>query len=1094
MSKLKILLPCFLLLISWTALAQPKTVTGSISDPEGKPLANVSVQVLNSSIGTTTNATGQFTIQVPNSDAVLVFSMVGFTTQQVRVGNNQTVQIRLKGGTQNLQEVVVTALGITRDRRTLGYSTQKINNEAIVDKGEGGLLNTLQGKIAGADITGASGAAGASTTIILRGVTSFTGNQAPLMVVDGIPISDNVDESTVGLYSNQSSNRSMDLNVNNIESVNVLSGPAAAALYGSRAAHGAIMITTKKGSGQKGVVNVTFNTAYTMQKVYGFPELQTKYGQGGSGLFNPVSGNSFGPAFSSTPSLPNGLIVAPGPATNPTNPQYVNGKWYTSGQTIPYQVFPNNIMSFFETGSLLENNLSINSGDAKNSYGITLGHSEQKGIIPTSKFNKTNVGFNGSASLTAKLTARVSATYFNTIQQGPTQGNNPTYSAYASVYRMPRSIDFDYYKNNYTTAGGYNNWYIANIYNGAISDSSSAQDNPYYAVNKNPIKSNVTRTLANATLAYDVTNWLNVSYRAGVDAYTDRRKRTVALGSAQVVRSAFTGAPGTTTGGIMDDAFYRSEFNGDLMVSAKKQDILMKGLNASLLLGQNVLQQKFNWYNETGYGLAIPGFYNITNASNLSLTNEYNSTKRLWGIYGQLSLAYNNYLFLEFTGRQDRSSTLPKNKNAYFYPSVSASFILTDALELNSKWLSFAKIRAAYARVGNDAPVYALNNTFASAAVGNNVANYAFPFGTVAGFATTTLLGNEALTPEFVSTIDVGVNVGFLKNRLNLDVTYYDSKSTDQIVNVGLPASTGYLNRYVNIGEMTNKGIELTLTASPVRTQNFSWDISGNFALNRNKVTKLSPGVNSYSFAGTSFSGLIPTVAVGEPFGIIRGGKFTTNAAGQRLIDSTTGFFANFLTDQTVLDPNRKWISGLTNTFSFKDFTLSSLIDYKHGGQFESITISVLRATGQLKMTEDREQPFILPGVIDMGNGKYRANNIQINGQNYYTQPFTAGAATGASTSNEFAVFDASTFRLRELSLSYNLRGSLLGSKLFKNAKFTIYGRNLYYYAPNSPIDPELSTQGGGTFTSGGAAVVRGLELGSVPNTRNFGASLRLNL
>jgi TonB-dependent SusC/RagA subfamily outer membrane receptor len=256
MSKLKILLPCFLLLISWTALAQPKTVTGSISDPEGKPLANVSVQVLNSSIGTTTNATGQFTIQVPNSDAVLVFSMVGFTTQQVRVGNNQTVQIRLKGGTQNLQEVVVTALGITRDRRTLGYSTQKINNEAIVDKGEGGLLNTLQGKIAGADITGASGAAGASTTIILRGVTSFTGNQAPLMVVDGIPISDNVDESTVGLYSNQSSNRSMDLNVNNIESVNVLSGPAAAALYGSRAAHGAIMITTKKGSGQKGVVNV----------------------------------------------------------------------------------------------------------------------------------------------------------------------------------------------------------------------------------------------------------------------------------------------------------------------------------------------------------------------------------------------------------------------------------------------------------------------------------------------------------------------------------------------------------------------------------------------------------------------------------------------------------------------------------------------------------------------------------------------------------------------------------------------------------------------------------------------------------------------
>ncbi|HEX7903017.1 MAG TPA: SusC/RagA family TonB-linked outer membrane protein [Chitinophagaceae bacterium] len=1064
------------------AVAQNRTVTGKVTDEKGVPVANASVVVKGTSTGTSTNPEGLFSITVPSNNSILSFSHINLAPHEMQVGSQSYFTVTMQGADKSLQEVVVTALGITRDRRTLGYATQTVKNEAIIDKGEGGLLNALQGKIAGADITGASGAAGSSTTILLRGVSSFTGSQSPLMVVDGIPVSDNVDESTVGLYSNQSSNRSMDLNVNNIESVNVLAGPAAAALYGSRAAHGAIMITTKKGSGQKGVVNVTFNSSYTQQKVYGFPELQNKYGQGASGVFSGVSANSLGPAFGSTPSIVNGLIVG-------AVPQYVNGINYTAGQTIPYQAFPDNIMSYFKTGSVFENNLSINSGDAKNFYGISLGHSSQTGILPNSEFNKTNVGFTASTYFTEKLSVKGGASYFNTVQQGPTQGSNGTYSAYANVYRMPRSIDFDYYKNHYTTVGGYNNWYVANIYNTAIQDSSSASDNPYFAAYKNPIKSNLTRTVGNLTLTYDISKWISVSYRAGLDAYTDRRKRTVALGSAQVVRSAFTGAPATTTGGIMEDIFYRSEFNGDLMITAKKSNLFLQGLNANFLVGQNVLQQKFDWVNQTGYGLAIPGFYNITNASNLSLTNEYNSVKRLWGIYGQVSLSYNNYLFLEFTGRQDRSSTLPKAKNAFFYPSVSASFVITDALKVKSSILSFAKIRAAYAKVGNDAPLYSLDNTFASAAVGNNVANYAFPMGTVAGFASTTTLGNKALTPEFVSTFDIGLNVGLFKNRLNIDATFYDSKSTDQIVNVGLPASTGYLNRYVNIGSMTNKGVELMLTTNVIKSKNFAWDVNANFSLNRNKVTALAPGVNSFSFGGIPFSGLIPTIAVGEPFGIIRGGKFVTNAAGERLIDSTTGLFANYVTDRTVLDPNRKWISGLTNTFTYQNFSLSVLVDYKHGGQFESFTVATLRANGSLKVTEDRDLPFILPGVIDMGGGKYRPNDIQINGQTYYN--VALGGATGSTNSNEFAVFDASTFRLRELSLSYNLRSAAIGAtRLFKTAKLTVYGRNLYFYAPNSPIDPELSTQGGGSTTT--SNVVRGLELGSAPGTRNFGASLRL--
>ncbi|HEV8283981.1 MAG TPA: SusC/RagA family TonB-linked outer membrane protein [Chitinophagaceae bacterium] len=1067
--------------------AQNRTITGKVTDDKGIPIASASVNVKGTSIGTTTSPEGFFSISVPSGRSTLIISHINMATKEVQVTDQTSVTVLLQANNQTLQEVVVTALGISKDRRTLGYATQSVKNEALIDKGEGSLLNTLQGKIAGADITSASGAAGASTSIILRGISSFTGNQSPLLVVDGIPISDNVDETTVGLYSNQPSNRAMDLNVNNIESVNVLAGPAAAALYGSRAAHGAIMITTKKGSGQRGVVNITLNSSYTVEKVYGLPELQNKYGQGLNGVFSAISANSFGPAFGSTPTLANGLIVG-------ATPQYVNGITYTSGQTIPYQAYPDNFLTYFKTGGVFENNLSVSSGDAKNYYSITLGNSKQDGILPNTEFKKTNVGFNASTYFTDKLSAKAGATYFSTVQNAITQGSNATYSAYANAYRIPRSVDFEYYKNHYTTPGGYNNWYVANIYNTAIQDSSSASDNPYFSAYKNPLKGSVSRILGNLTVGYDITNWLNVSYRAGVDAYTDRRKRIIALGSAQVVRSAYTGAPGTTTGGVMEDIIYRSELNGDLMITAKRNDVFVHGLNANILLGQGVLQQKFQQVNQTGYSLAVPEFYNITNASNLTLSNEFNSTRRLWGLYGQLSLAYNNYLFLELTGRQDRSSTLPKNKNAYFYPSVSASLVLTDAFDIKSDLLSFAKIRAAYAKVGNDAPVYSLNNTFLSAAVGNNVANFAFPFGSTAGFSASTTLGNKELTPEFINTIDIGLNIGLFKNKLNIDATVYNSKSTDQIVPVGLPASSGYLNRFINVGEMTNKGVEITVTANPIKTKNFSWNVSGNFSLNKNKVISLFPGVNSFSYGGVSFSGLIPTIAVGEAYGIIRGGKFVRNELGQLLIDSTTGLFANYVTDVTVLDPNRDWISGLTNNFTYKNLSLSFLVDYKQGGQFESFTITTLRANGSLKVTEDRDQPFILPGVIDLGNGKYRPNNIQISGQSYYNA--ATGAATGSTTANEFAVFDASTFRIREVSLSYDLNGSSVHTKMFKNIRFTVYGRNLYFYAPNSPIDPELSTQGAGTgfLLGGGGNLVRGLELGSAPNTRNIGASVRITL
>lgn len=1079
MRRILILFLCTLLALGQLN-AQTRTINGKVSDDKGSGLAGVSVVVKGTSVGTTTNADGVFKLTVPSNGRTLVISSVGMVTQEVTVGNNLNVEMK-SGAARNLDEVVVTALNINRSKRSLGYATQTIKSEEISDKGDISLVNALQGKLAGAEITGASGSAGASTNIILRGVSSFSTNNQPLFVVDGIPISNDLDQGTIGLYSDQSANRSMDLNINNIESVNILQGPAAASLYGSRASHGAIIITTKKGSGKKGVVDVALNTSYTVQKIYGFPELQNQYGQGANNIFNAISTFSYGPAFGSTPSLANGLIAAPN-----TNP-YVNGIRYNPGDVIPYQAFPDNLKSFYRTGSILENNITINAGDAKNNYGIAIGNTTQDGILPTSQFKKNNIQFTASSNITDKLSIRGSATYFNTTQQGITQGNGAAYSSIVRLYQTPRSVDLDYYRNHYTTTpGGYNNWFVANLYSTAIQDTISAADNPYYAANKNPIKSNLSRTLGSFTIGYDFTSWLNVSYRAGIDAYTDRRKRTTALGSQQAVRSVYTGTPGTSTGGVMDEMFYRSEVSGDLLINAKKNDVFIKGLNATLLLGQNINQRKFQSISEIGYGLTVNDYYNITNATNLSLSNEYNSARRLVGYYGQLSLAYNNYLFLELTGRADKSSTLPLNNNTYFYPSASASFVLTDAFDIKSTTLSFAKIRASYARVGNDAEPYQLESKYLSGSFGNNVSSYSFPFGSVAGFSASSTIGNNNLTPEFTNAVEVGGSFGLFNNRINIDATYYSQQSKSQIVPVAVPGSSGYQIQIINIGKLTNKGVEVTANATAIKSKNFSWNVSGNFSRNRNKVVEIAPGVTSYDITGVvSYSGNIPSIVLGQAYGVIVGSKFLTNANGERLIDSTTGSYAGFLSNQVVADPNKDWIAGLTNTFTYKNFAFSFLLDMKKGGDIESFTIANLRANGSLKETAvDRDLPKVLPGVIDRGHGEYVPNYIQIPAQTYWNAGF--GAATGSANSNEFAIFDATTFRVREVTLSYELPARIVNTKIFKKIKFTGFVRNLFYYAPNCPIDPEVNTQGAGN--------VRGLELISAPNTRNFGGSLRITL
>ncbi|HVK46711.1 MAG TPA: SusC/RagA family TonB-linked outer membrane protein, partial [Pseudobacter sp.] len=667
MKRLLLVFTCLLSVLF--AVAQTRTVTGIVKDEKGDPVAAASVRAKGARSGTTTKGDGTFSLTIPQNAQTLVISSVGYTEQEVSLTPSLTYDVTLiKSAGQELSEVVVTAQGISRDRRSLGYATQNLKTDQIANKGEPNLVNALQGKVAGLNITGASGSPGASSNINIRGITSFLGSNQPLFVVDGVPVSNDVDRPAgnsggpIGTLGDaQPSNRISDLNLNNIESVNILKGPAAAALYGSRASNGAIIITTKKGAGGKGKIDVSLGTSYAIQKVSGLPDLQDEYGQGANMIHNRLSTQSWGPKFGTTPTLANGLID---PAT---------------GNPWPYQLYKDNIRDFFRTGGLNENNLTINTGDNTQNATFNVGHLVQRGILPNTKLVRTNIQFGGNTQV-GKLKLGATVSYINSNTDGVIGGNSAGGgSGFANLVSVPRSIDLQSYKNNYVFPNGQQNYQMA----------AASVDNPYYTLNENGNKDNVSRFLGTATLGYDITPWLNATYRLGADVYTNRRKTFFGLGSFAV-----------GDGMILDNSFYRQELNSDLILTGKKRDIFAEGLSATAVLGWGVNQRRFQGIAAQGDALVIPGFLNNSNGTVFSNgTLETTTLQRIVGFYGQISLDWQNYLFLELTARADQSSTLPKNKNTYLYPAAAASFVFSDAFDITNNWFSYGKVRASAARV-----------------------------------------------------------------------------------------------------------------------------------------------------------------------------------------------------------------------------------------------------------------------------------------------------------------------------------------------------------------------------------------------------------
>lgn len=1022
------------------SFAQSRQVSGVVTAADdGAPIGGVSVAVLGTSNATQTDMDGNYSVEV-SGDATLVFSYIGYAGQRVPVNNRATINVSLASDETSIEEVIVTAQGIERTARSIGYATQNVSGDDLVQRSETNVLNALQGKVAGVNIGSSSGQPGSSTNINIRGITSFGGNNQPLIVVDGIIFSNDTDNSQNTLFGSQPSNRLNDIPPDNIETINVLKGPAASALYGSRASAGVLMITTKSGKGMAGKTEVTLNSSANFQNIGYLPKFQTLYGQGANNIYNNQSTNSWGPSFDSMDEVVQG----------------------GTGLTVPYQPYPNNIRDFYNTGAFYQNSVNLAGGDETSNFVAGLSSTIQNGIIPTSKYNRHTANLGGNRTLNNGIKIGGTITYAKSTQRGATMGNGG--SAFGQITRIPMSYDL-----NGTP-----------VYNelGERQYFLPGQNSPHWSLENEFFTSDVDRAFGNLNIGYDFTDWLNVTYRVTGDTYFDQRSQVLRIGAARAPQGA-----------IDEDNRFRSELNGDLMITAQHQDLFIEGLNANLLLGQNINSRIFRESGVVASGLSMPGFDNVANASVFTGSYANREQRRLIGHYAQLGLGYNDYLFLELTGRADKSSTLPVSNNTYFYPSASLSFVPTEAwTNLKSDILSYWKVRGNVARVGRDADPYLLYSTYSITTYGNNTASIQFPLSVggsaVPGFNIGSRIGNPNLRPEFVNSFEVGTQLGLFNNRIDLDFTYFSTRSSSQIFNVAVSNSSGFDTRTSNIGEMTNKGIEVLLSGYPVRTNDFSWNVNLNFTRIRNNVVSIfgDEPVGGDEITSTvipainSFIGIAPSIAEGFPYGVIVGAQHARNDAGELLINPATGLFAPAIGNRVISNPQKDYTLGISNTFNYKGISLMALFDIQQGGQIFSMSQVDMRSGGMIEETGvDRTQPRTLPGVIANGDGTYRPNDIQISAQSYWTGLGGIGS--------EAAVFDATSYRLREFSVNYSLPQNLLGNTPFGQLSIGFTGRNLWMFAPGFPSDPELNTQGAGN--------VQGMDLNGTPTTRNYGFNLR---
>lgn len=1038
--------------VSW---AQQKTISGTVLDETSTPLPGATVLIDGTSQGVATDFDGNFSIDASEGD-ILLITYVGYADQRISVDTQDTYSIQLSTDNE-LDEVVITSLGIKREAKALGYAVQNVSARTIEDSNATDALAALTGQAAGVKITNASGAAGAGSRIVIRGQTSLSGNNQALIVVDGVRIDNSQFASESRNAGVAGSNRGMDINPDDIESINILKGGSAAALYGVDGGNGVIVITTKKGQKNKMEVNVRSNV--TFSEANKFPELQTDYAQGTGGVWRgPHTGwfGSWGPHKDN-------LYWDGSDYDYDKNGQIVVGN--TSGSLKKYE--PYNVFDFFQTGLTTEQAISISGSSNKTSFRLSYGNLSELGIVPKNTFDRNTLSFSGSSDITDKFKTTFSGTYSNLQSYRIQQGSNIS-GLMLGLLRTPPSFDNangfsdaenqvsayefeDGSQRNYRGGGGY--------------------DNPYWIINNAPYTDSVNRFIGSVGLSYELNQWLNFSANIGIDSYSDDRVQFFDIGSR-------TNTAGTI---ILDNYNY---FHTDNYFNINGGTDINEQFDFNYLVGVNVYSQKITNTYVQGDQLGIKGFNNITNASQVQSDYDISKRKNI-GFYGQFDFSYDSMLFLTLTGRQDYLSTL-ENPNDFaldkidlFYPSASLSFIFSELID-NRDVLSFGKFRASWAQVGAGAPVaYATSTAYEVAAIGDGwTTGITFPFDGTSGFQINDDLGNSNLIPSTVTTKEIGLDLRLLNNRIGLDFAYYQRLASDQILAVPIANSTGYDTSFLNSGELESNGFEVVLDTKIIQKDNFNYNLRINFDKSETIVNRLAEGVENQYMGGFVIYN-IP----GERFGQIYGGTFLKDDNGNVIIDdnpasSNYGYQIADPKLKVIGDPTPDFTIGFNNSFSYKDLSLNFLFEWKEGGQMWNGVDWALTWVGTAKQTEDRGTQKIITGVKQSDGSP---NDIVAEINEYY---YRSSGLNGFGNVDEHFVQDTSWLRLRSLNISYDLT-SLIKNDVFEKISLTFTGNNLWLKTPYTGVDPETSLTGAGSNA-------QGVDYFNNPGTKSYGFGINL--
>ncbi len=1052
------------------AVVRPKkairqlTISGVITSGEDQStLPGVNVLLQGTSTGVITDINGQYSITVPSSESVLIFSFIGFKTFQKKVGNQSILDVVMQPDIQQLSEVVITAIGLESDKRDLGYSIQNVDSEDLVNSRETNISSALSAKAAGVQVITSSGSPGAAAAVRIRGSRSARNNE-PLYVIDGVPVSNNVTGN--GIIGVDVSNRAIDINPNDVEKVTILKGPAATVLYGSRAANGAIMISTKRG--QVGTPTITYSSAFGVNQVNKLPPMQSQYSQGSpsQGVWvyrGPETGESlsWGPSidsleFDGDTSYPydqNGRLVALG-----------------QGNGVPARAYDVHD-AFWVMGRTIDNNISVDGGTEAVRYYFSIGHLNQTGVVPNADFERTSVKSNIDAHLTPKLQAGISATYVHSGGNRAQRGSNLS-GVTTGVFRNPPTFDIGNGKKG-TDAVNFSEAYIFSNGDQRSYRGNGLYDNPFWSINRNPSSDEVDRVMGNISLKYDFWDWLSASYKIGLDQFTDRRNQAWDINSASEPQ-----------GRVIQSAIYSETLNSDFLILVNKQ---FQDIGIDATIGHNYFYTSRLSRSSEGNIMSVQGFYNIGNTQEVMSSETYGNRVKLFGAFADVRLNFREFLFLGLSARNDWSSTLPKENNSFFFPSASLGIEFTEPLGLSdNKYFPYGKIRVSYGQVGSSAGAFSTGAYYSNASIDGDglLGANEFPAFGINAFERSGLLGNNELIHELTTTLEIGGDFQFLESRVGLDVTYYKAFTDNQIFTAPISAASGYTSITINAGEIQNKGIELVLNTSPIVKSKLNWDLDLTFTKNESLVKSVPDDVESIELA--AFTAIASVNIPGHPFGVFRGTRYRRDDQG-RLIIGSDGWPLLADTQGVIGDPNPDWFAGIKNSLSVFGVEFSMLWDVKKGGDVWNGTKAVMDYLGTSKESgDDRDVTgYVYDGVTVEGD----VNTVPVD----FANPSTglsgikwrkAGTLLGVAEDN---IEDASWIRLREITIGYNFPKNLLKSAgMFNSARISLYGRNLLLITEYKGVDPETNLRG--------PSNAQGWDYFNLPGARSYGLTLNVVL